>query len=688
MFILGSLLASLIGWAISPHALTETIVLATIALTICVFFLILALVKRIENIEFDLSNNENWLKNSLNLSSDWLWEFDNNYRFTEVNVNSKIPDEFRMRLEDMVGKTPWEIQHDQMPEAFWENFRQLLDTRQAFRIILPHISPDGFTLYYEVLGQPDFEKKDTFLGYRGIGRNATEHVLAEQSLRESEERFRQIFDTVGNISVRGYDQEGRILYWNKASEKIYGYPAEEVLGKYIEDKLFTPKARKTFARERASLLAGSLPPQARDYTATRKDGGKIAIYSTQIAITRHDATKEFYSIDLDLSEIKLLQDELAESKEHYQQLFNLSPEGVVVYSDQILRIANEATAKLLHAKSVNQLIGRSIFDFIPPQYRDSVKERLAALEASDSSTPLPLTQLKHLTVDGQVIYVETTATRITYKGKPAFLAALRDITDRKNAEKEIIHLNASLEERVRERTAELTASHRELEAFSYSVSHDLRSPLRSIDGFARIIEEDYGNKLDATGHAHLNRIRNASQRMAQLIDDMLDLARITRANLQRQHLNLSDLALAITANLQKVKTDKKDNGDRVHKVSFSIEPKVLVYADQDLIRIALEHLLRNAWKFTGNTPEAHIEFGVTDMNNQRAFYVRDNGAGFDNAYVGKLFHPFQRLHRSDEFTGNGIGLATVQRVIQRHGGQVWAEGAINKGASFYFTLPE
>lgn len=227
-------------------------------------------------------------------------------------------------------------------------------------------------------------------------------------------------------------------------------------------------------------------------------------------------------------------------------------------------------------------------------------------------------------------------------------------------------------------TAELERKNNELEALSYSVSHDLRAPLRAIDGFSRALIEDCADKLDGNGLSYLNRVRGAAQRMAELIDDMLQLSKVTRAELSRQKLDLSSLAREIMDDMQRQDPDRH--------VALRIEDGLVAEADARLMRIVLENLLGNAWKFTQETGAATIELGMT-TDGEPAYFVRDNGAGFDMTHVDKLFRPFQRLHTEEQYPGNGIGLAATQRVIDRHGGRVWARGEVGAGAVFYFTLP-
>ncbi len=281
--------------------------------------------------------------------------------------------------------------------------------------------------------------------------------------------------------------------------------------------------------------------------------------------------------------------------------------------------------------------------------------------------------------DGARIPYVISGIRIEVDGQPAVIGLGLDISERKRAEQVIKELNETLERRVRERTAELEASNQELESFSYSVSHDLRAPLRALNGFSHLLEEEYAHRIDANGLNYLARIRAASQRMGELIDNLLDLARVSRQELKRVRVDLSAVASEIRAALEEQTPARR--------VDWQIDPGLSVRADPVLAKALLENLLRNAWKFTAECGEARIGFTAATQDGETVYCVRDNGAGFEMAYADKLFRPFQRLHDAKRFEGTGIGLAIAHRVLRRHGGRIWAEGSPGAGAAFFFTLP-
>jgi light-regulated signal transduction histidine kinase (bacteriophytochrome) len=277
--------------------------------------------------------------------------------------------------------------------------------------------------------------------------------------------------------------------------------------------------------------------------------------------------------------------------------------------------------------------------------------------------------------DGQPMEVEFVSNVYRIDGEKVIQCNIRDITERKISEEKILHLNES----IRQHAADLEVANSELETFSYTVSHDLQAPLRSMNGFSQALFEDYPDRLDEQGKEYLKFIQESSKRMSQMIDDILRLSRITRSELKKVKINLSELAETVAAELKMTEPERS--------VRFSITPGVQVKGDQRLLRIVLENLLGNAWKFTSKTKDPVIEFGFLKNDDAKTtYFVRDNGAGFNEAYADKLFLPFQRLHSIAEYAGTGIGLASVLRVIKKHGGRIWAESKPGAGATFYFTL--
>ncbi|MFN2455760.1 MAG: PAS domain S-box protein [Pyrinomonadaceae bacterium] len=369
--------------------------------------------------------------------------------------------------------------------------------------------------------------------------------------------------------------------------------------------------------------------------------------------------------------------ELQASERRYRSLVAATSQ-VVWRTDAEGRVEDMPDWRVLTGQTEEEVKGFGWLDALHPDDR----ERTASVWAEAVRTGTVCeTEYRIRRRDGSYGYFAVRGVPITdADGRiREWVGVCTDISERVDAEQRILRLNVELERRVIERTAELEAANKELEAFSYSVSHDLRAPLRSIDGFSQVLLEDYAGHIDAAGQNYLHRVRAATQRMAQLIDDMLKLSRVSRGLMRRDEINLSALARETLEHLQKAQPERR--------VEIEIAEDIIARGDAQLVRIALENLLGNAWKFTGRRPSAKIEFGIKvgDVG-ERIFFVRDNGAGFDMAYANKLFGAFQRLHSIKEFEGTGIGLATVQRIINRHGGSIRAEGEIGRGATFYFTL--
>jgi len=386
-----------------------------------------------------------------------------------------------------------------------------------------------------------------------------------------------------------------------------------------------------------------------------------------------------HQIELEMQndELRRTQAELDAARARYFDLYDLAPVGYCTLSESGLILEANLTAATLLGVARGTLIKQPIARFILKEDQDIYYLHRKQLFETGEPQAYELRMVKK---DGTAFWAHLEATAAQdADGALIFRTVLSDIAERKRAEEKIKELMGELEMRVVERTALLEAANKELEAFCYSVSHDLRAPLRGIDGFSQALLDDYGEKLDDTAKSYLDRVRKAAQHMDRLIDDMLTLSRVTRSEFHYESVDLSNMVRAISEKLQ------QNNPDRT--VDVIIRDGVFVNGDANLLQIALENLVDNAWKFTMREARPQFEFGKTVKDGKTACFIRDNGVGFDMAYVDKLFDAFNRLHTTFEFPGTGIGLATVQRIINRHGGQVWAEAEVEKGAMFYFTLP-
>ncbi|MCI0717868.1 MAG: PAS domain S-box protein, partial [Acidobacteria bacterium] len=325
-------------------------------------------------------------------------------------------------------------------------------------------------------------------------------------------------------------------------------------------------------------------------------------------------------------------------------------------------------AERIFGYRVDEVVGRPLTLLMPERFHEAHRQGLRRFLATGESHVIGKTvELAGRRKDGTEFPLELSLSTWMVAGEVAFTGLMRDITERKRYQEEL-----------RERSVQLEAANKELEAFAYSVSHDLRAPLRAIHGFSQALLQDCADKLDDIGRNYLQRVCRAAERMAALIDDLLNLSRVTRAEIQRETVDLSAAAHTIAFELEAREPHRS--------VEFNIAERLVATGDPRLLGLALHNLLDNAWKFTAKRSRARIALGVEERNGRPTYFVRDNGAGFDMAYAGKMFGAFQRFHALTEFPGTGIGLATVQRIIHRHGGEIWAEGEVDKGATFYFTL--
>jgi len=522
---------------------------------------------------------------------------------------------------------------------------------------------DGTEFPVEISLSP-LETEDGMLVTSAI-RDISDRKRAADALRASEARVRRVLETADEAFIE-MDSDGRIVEWNPKAEALFGWGRSEVRGRTVAETIIPPEMRDGHKAGLERFLSAGVGPifgKRLELSGLHRDGRVFPVDLTVAAIKEGD-THRFTAFIQDITERK----EADDLRFQLAAIVDSSNDAIIGKTLDGIIVSWNRGAERIYGYSAAEMIGRPIGVLLPPGRLGEEPEILERLKRGERVEPFETVRRRK---DGQDIDIAVTVSPIhDSRGNVVGASKVaRDISPRKRAEKELASAKEAAE----------TAS-REFEAFSYSVAHDLRSPLRGIDGFSQALLEDYSEKLDAEGRRYLEKVRESAQRMAHLIESLLMLARITQTDLKRGRVDLSGMARATAARLQSSQPQRD--------VEFIVADGLTSSGDSRLLEIVLDNLLGNAWKFTGKRDKARIEFGCARDSGQPVFFVRDNGAGFDKSYASKLFGVFQRLHAQNEFEGTGIGLATVQRIIRRHGGRIWAQGEVDGGATFYFTLEQ
>lgn len=506
-----------------------------------------------------------------------------------------------------------------------------------------------------------------------------ERNTAETALRDANDRLQLALNASRTGTWTRELNGNHAGRWSPQVEALFGLKPGEYDG--TEEMFYSLVHPEDRARVRKAIR-DTLDAQEEfvevEYRFLRR-GGTVGwmLSRGRVLYDEHAKPLQIVGVDIDLTSRRETEIALLKSEERFRRLIATANEGIweVDIHARTMHVNPRMTEILGYSQQ--EFFGRSLFELVHPD--DAPRVKAAWTTQMDGQSEH--SEWRLLCKNGNYLWVAASTSTLRDETGMAIgvLAMITDISERKVAEAQIRQLNAELEQRVRQRTAQLEGTNKELEAFCYSVSHDLRAPLRTIRGFSEVLLENYGPQLDDRGRDFLRRTTEAGMQMDKLIEDLLKLSRVSRGDFQTTDVDLSSLARSISDDLKRAEPQRN--------VEFTIAPGLRAKGDERLLRVVLENLFRNAWKFTSKHPSARIEFG--HLNGERsAFFVRDDGAGFDMAYAGKLFGVFQRLHNPTDFTGSGVGLAIVQRAINRHGGRVWAEGKVEAGATFYFTLPE
>ena len=629
------------------------------------------MLSRIQEQTLALQGSEQRLRLALEASRTGSWEWDT--RTDRMNWDNLLHKLFG--LEPGIFKGTYEhfqeLIHPEDRDFVNRSIQQSLEQKQDIAIDFRVIWPDQSVHHLISRGKAFYSEDNKPLQVTGVTVDITERRLAEGT-----RAFLAAIVDSSDDAVIGKDLNSNVVSWNAGAERMFGYTAVEMRGQPITRLISHDRPD-----EELRVLEDVGRGRTRHFESVRirKDGQRIEV-SLAVSPIKNERGEiiGISSIARDITERKRAEEALSRNAAMLREQAQMLDLANVLPRDMEDRIILWNTGmEKLYGWSREEALGKithELFRTVLPMPLEEIRERLLREGQWEG-------ELVHFRKDGAKLIIQSQwVLHYDQQGQPlAILEINNDVTQRKHAEEEVLRINASLERSVEERTAELMAANRDMEAFTYSVAHDLRAPLRHIDAFSRILYEDFATVLPDEAKHYLQNIRNGSRHMTQLVDDLLNLARVGRQELRRQPTPLTGLVKEVLAEL-----DRESQG---RTIDWRIQPLPVVPANAGLLRQVFVNLLSNAVKYTRPRKVAVIEVGARQVNGETAVFVRDNGVGFSMKYADKLFGVFQRLHRSEEFEGTGVGFATVDRIIRKHGGTIWAEAVVDQGATFYFTIP-
>jgi PAS domain S-box-containing protein len=618
-----------------------------------------------------LARSEARFRSLTALSTDWYWEQDAQFRYVYISEDADARG--AMDMKQRAGKMRWELPSSGLTEEQWAAHRAQLEAHQVFRDFeFARPGPDGATIWLSVSGEPIFDANGRFTGYRGITRNITERKRVEAELTQRSRDLPVIMDSLPAMISRA-DGEQRYVFVNRAYELLMERGAAELLGRRISD-IVGPEMYATVKPNIDRVLAGETVRFER--TQVRSDGDTRHLDVLYVPdLGRDGRSRGWFALHWDVTERKRTEDALASTEARFRAVFERSSAGMAITDENGNYLSVNAAFARFFGYGADEIVGRMrVSDLREAGDAEGVElyRQLIAGEIGFFKRDRPYRRK-----NGTQVWGRATASAVHDHagGKTYVVAVFSDITEEVLARARIERMNAELEERVETRTAELREAVKELDAFTYSVSHDLRAPIGAVSGFAHLLRSAEAERLSDDGKRLLGFIEHNAERMTRLIEGLLRFSRLGRSDLHRTRVSMNGLAAESLM-------DFVEEAARAQITAGSMPD---CNGDPALLSQVWANLMGNALKYSRGARLPCIDIGWDDA--RQAYFVRDNGAGFDMAYAGKLFGVFERLHAETEFEGSGIGLAIAERIVRLHGGAIWADAAPGRGATFWFTVP-